>query len=47
MDHRPVREENDAERAATWQQAEAFMAEVRLLRAELDPESRRRRDPVG
>ena len=38
----PVREENQAERAATWAQVEALMAEVRLLRVELDPRIRAR-----
>ncbi len=29
-----VREENEAERAATWAQVEALMTEIRALRAE-------------
>ena len=42
-----VREENEAEREATWAQVEAVMTEVRQLRAALDPESGRGRDTVG
>jgi voltage-gated potassium channel len=42
-----VREENEAERAATWRQVEALMAEVRLLRSQSAPGLRQDRGAVG
>ncbi len=41
-----VREENEAERAATWAQVEALISEVRLLRQQRDPEPRQNMDAV-
>ncbi len=44
-----VREENEAERAATWAQVEALISEVRLLRQQqqCDPEPGKDMDAVG
>ncbi len=42
-----VREEKEAERAATWAQVEALISEVRQLRQRQDPEARQDMDAVG